>query len=300
MYNAEGKKIRNKRTIKIAIAIIAIVALLLLLRSCQGVSASEDVVVFESVTTEETTTATEETEVTEETESNEAEENGPKYHVPVKKNPNKKPNIPSGNVIGGGNVHNPIIPDYTPVVPENPPVHEETHTHKYEVTKFVQATCSKDGYTLYACSCGDSYKEAVVSGGHTYAETVIAPTENAGGYTQYFCTKCGDYYEDNFTDPIAPTQPEETTPPTTEPEATEPPVTEPAPTQPEETIPPTTEPAPTEPVQKPSFDCGCPNDGHNHIEIQKGSALWIYCEYATSVTISPDGLVCVSPWDFYA
>ena len=31
-----------------------------------------------------------------------------------------------------------------------------SHTHSYK-SKTVKATCTKGGYTLYTCSCGDSY-----------------------------------------------------------------------------------------------------------------------------------------------
>lgn len=38
----------------------------------------------------------------------------------------------------------------------------ETHTHEY-VKTVVPATCSKRGFTLYVCACGDKYKDDYVN-----------------------------------------------------------------------------------------------------------------------------------------
>ena len=38
----------------------------------------------------------------------------------------------------------------------------ETHTHEY-VKTVVPATCSEMGFTLYVCSCGDTYKDDYVN-----------------------------------------------------------------------------------------------------------------------------------------
>ena len=37
--------------------------------------------------------------------------------------------------------------------------------------------------------------------GHEYKETVTAPTCGEKGYTTHTCTRCGDIYKDNYTDP---------------------------------------------------------------------------------------------------
>ena len=39
---------------------------------------------------------------------------------------------------------------------------EPAHTHSYSATT-VAASCENGGYTLYSCSCGDSYKDAYVA-----------------------------------------------------------------------------------------------------------------------------------------
>lgn len=51
------------------------------------------------------------------------------------------------------------------------------HTHNY-ASKVVQPTCTVQGYTIYTCSCGNSYKDSYVNAlGHSYS----------GGA----CTRCG-------------------------------------------------------------------------------------------------------------
>ena len=59
------------------------------------------------------------------------------------------------------------------------------HTHAYTPEVF-SATCTEQGYTLYTCSCGDSYTSDVVpSLGHD--------TVDHDGYTQKLCTELGWY-----------------------------------------------------------------------------------------------------------
>ena len=74
----------------------------------------------------------------------------------------------------------------------------EDHVHSY-TEKTIAATCTTDGYTLYTCSCGISYKSNTVSAvGHQYQDTVIAPTCTSGGYTVHTCS-CGASYKDSAT-----------------------------------------------------------------------------------------------------
>lgn len=55
----------------------------------------------------------------------------------------------------------------------------KTKEHSYAVSNTVAPTCEGKGYTVYACACGDSYKDNYTSAtGHTY-----------DGQT---CTKCGE------------------------------------------------------------------------------------------------------------
>lgn len=50
----------------------------------------------------------------------------------------------------------------------------EEHVHQYKATP-VYATCIEQGYTLYVCECGDSYKDAFVNPtGHHYGGWDVA------------------------------------------------------------------------------------------------------------------------------
>ncbi len=72
-------------------------------------------------------------------------------------------------------------------------VTEEEHTHTY-TSSVVKPTCTEKGYTLYTCSCGDSYtKKEVKALGHSFgawAET-LAPTELTEGSESRECSVCG-------------------------------------------------------------------------------------------------------------
>ena len=124
--------------------------------------------------------------------------------------------------------------------------HEEEHVHVYVAGEPVAATCGAAGYTVYTCSCGDSYvgdevpatgEHSFVAGepvaptctqqgyipytcacgaaenrdetdalGHDYQSEVVEPTAEAQGYTQYTCASCGDSYQDDFVDALTPTE----------------------------------------------------------------------------------------------
>ena len=51
-----------------------------------------------------------------------------------------------------------------------------THTHSYS-KNVTPATCTKQGYTTYTCSCGDTYKDNYTNPSHSYSK--------------YKCTSCG-------------------------------------------------------------------------------------------------------------
>ena len=75
---------------------------------------------------------------------------------------------------------------------------DESHTHSYGAT-VVAPTCIAQGYTLYTCACGDSYKEAYVNAkGHSYTDKVVAPTCTAQGYTAHTCSVCGITTNDTY------------------------------------------------------------------------------------------------------
>ena len=94
----------------------------------------------------------------------------------------------------------------------------------YSADSTVSATCTTQGYTVYKCVCGDTYKSdytnalghSDINGGtanvhtkcsvcgvttsstHYYSDNVTAPTCTAQGYTTKQCT-CGYSYKTNYT-----------------------------------------------------------------------------------------------------
>ena len=72
----------------------------------------------------------------------------------------------------------------------------KTAEHSYEVVVIVP-TCMEQGYTIYTCSCSDSYVSDYVDAlGHDISEwkTVLAPTCTESGSESSTCTRC-DYTE---------------------------------------------------------------------------------------------------------
>ena len=68
-----------------------------------------------------------------------------------------------------------------------------SHTHTWEVTENVAATCTEDGSATYTCACGDTYTEVIAALGHSYEAVVTESTCTEKGYTTYTCA-CGDSY----------------------------------------------------------------------------------------------------------
>lgn len=76
----------------------------------------------------------------------------------------------------------------------DPPVTEPPHNHSYQKTNTVPATCTTDGYTVYECSCGSSYKEdETPATGHRWAEWTVTkyPTTTSEGERICTCGYCG-------------------------------------------------------------------------------------------------------------
>ena len=82
---------------------------------------------------------------------------------------------------------------------------EPAHTHSYSESVTTEPGCTTDGVKTFTCSCGDTYTEPIPATGHSYVDTVVEPTYEAGGYTQHVCSKCGDSYVDNYTDKLVHT-----------------------------------------------------------------------------------------------
>lgn len=69
------------------------------------------------------------------------------------------------------------------------------HEHDYTDSVVVEPTCTEDGYTVYTCSCGNSYvSDETAALGHDYATEVTEPTCTDQGHTAYTCQRCLDSY----------------------------------------------------------------------------------------------------------
>jgi hypothetical protein len=73
--------------------------------------------------------------------------------------------------------------------------------HSYKDT-VVAPTCTTKGYTTHVCSvCSDSYTDSYTELlAHSYKDTVVAPTCTSKGYTTHVCSVCSDSYTDSYTD----------------------------------------------------------------------------------------------------
>ena len=80
-----------------------------------------------------------------------------------------------------------------------------TASHNYVPIASYPSTCTKQGYTLYSCPCGQSgsYKDDYLPLlPHTYKAKVTAPTCTDQGYTTHTCSVCGTSYTDTHTDAL--------------------------------------------------------------------------------------------------
>lgn len=69
------------------------------------------------------------------------------------------------------------------------------HTHQYSVEKTVKPDCKNKGYSLYKCSCGESYKTNEIAAlGHNFGDwkTTKEPTTEAEGVKERTCSRCGE------------------------------------------------------------------------------------------------------------
>ncbi len=85
-----------------------------------------------------------------------------------------------------------LAPAYDPayIVEER----EITHTHAY-TTEVVAPTCITEGYTLYTCSCGDSYKDDYTAAGeHSWGEWTLTKDGSCfvSGEEERVCALCGE------------------------------------------------------------------------------------------------------------
>lgn len=64
------------------------------------------------------------------------------------------------------------------------------HLHLYKLSIKVEATCEKNGYIIYDCSCGIKIQEQINKINHNYVKV----SSNADFIT-YKCSNCGDSYD---------------------------------------------------------------------------------------------------------
>ena len=84
-------------------------------------------------------------------------------------------------------------------IEETPALSGEGHTHSWDNgTVTVQPTCTNVGTRLFVCDCGTSYTESIPAKGHSYKDTVVAPTCTEQGYTSHHCPSCGNDYVDTY------------------------------------------------------------------------------------------------------
>lgn len=93
-----------------------------------------------------------------------------------------------------------VAPTVTPTEPlatmppaDVPTSPEEPHTHNYSANKIHFPTCESDGYTVYTCSCGDSYhSDIIVAAGHNWGDWVetVAATVDSEGEQVRTCKNC--------------------------------------------------------------------------------------------------------------
>lgn len=74
------------------------------------------------------------------------------------------------------------------------------HVHNRDVKETVEPTCDEDGYTLFACECGDEYTSVLKATGHNYAKKTVAADCEHDGYIRYTCENCGDQYDETDDD----------------------------------------------------------------------------------------------------
>ena len=81
------------------------------------------------------------------------------------------------------------------------------HEHNY-TEETTEPSCTQAGYTIYTCSCGDSYQVNLPALGHDY----VMISQDFSGKRTYRCTRCGATYTDSgvgINPPIDPDPPVE-------------------------------------------------------------------------------------------
>ena len=90
---------------------------------------------------------------------------------------------------------------------ENEEIPLDANNHKGSTAgeERTEPTCTENGKIVRKCSlCGGILStETILYLGHKYNSVVTEPTLEAGGYTTHTCERCGDTYQDNFTEKLS-------------------------------------------------------------------------------------------------
>ena len=72
------------------------------------------------------------------------------------------------------------------------------HQHEWVWTEYVGPYACREGYNLYTCACGESYKKGTgdVLECAWQVDHVVEPTTESEGYTVYKCSVCGNTWTD--------------------------------------------------------------------------------------------------------
>lgn len=101
-------------------------------------------------------------------------------------------------------------PTTDPAVAEDTQPQSAEHQHTYTQT-ITDPTCTDIGFTTHTCECGDTYTDGQTDAlGHSYIVSTIAPTTTEQGYDLHQCSRCGDSYQDNYTDQLLQDSPDHT------------------------------------------------------------------------------------------
>ena len=73
------------------------------------------------------------------------------------------------------------------------------HVHNY-IPTVTESTCTEQGYTIYTCSCGDSYVSDYTAAGHEWSDWIITKDPGTEVHTKFeqfgerktTCKKCGE------------------------------------------------------------------------------------------------------------
>ena len=79
-------------------------------------------------------------------------------------------------------------------------VPELAHVHNYDNVVTTPPTCTEKGYTTHTCRCGDFYVDNYTDPlGHSYSSETTSPTCTEPGYIIHTCTRCSDSYREEYT-----------------------------------------------------------------------------------------------------